>query len=80
MASMDAPTLEFFVSDFFMNLTPEQEAQIIEALESARDFIEYKLGDDYQPWKHSWRDYRNSLWAYSLEEYHSAVDAILTSG
>lgn len=78
MASMDAATLEFFVSDAFMNLTPDQEAQIVEALEPAREYIEYKLGEDYDPDEHAWRDYRNSLWAYGLEDYHSVVQAILS--
>lgn len=77
MASMDAPTLEFFVHDLFMNVSDEQEVQIIAVLEPAREFVEYRLGSDYSPDEHSWRDYRNSLWAYSLEEYHQTVDAIL---
>lgn len=75
MASMDAATLEFFVADSFMNITPEQGRAIVVILEPERAWVEYRLGEDYDPAEHSWRDYRNSMW-YSLERYQVAIKAV----
>lgn len=77
MSSMDAPTLEFFISDsFHCELTAEQFKALVQLLEPHRESIEYKMREDYAPAEHSWRDYRNSMW-YSFEDLDPAIDKIL---
>lgn len=76
MASMDAATLEFFVADSFMDITPEQEREIVAILEEERRHIEYKMSSDYDPEEHSWRDYRNAMWD-TLGQYSAAIKAVI---
>lgn len=76
MSSMDAPTLEFFISDSFVPaLTEGQFKALVQLFEPHRESIEYRM-NDYDREEQSWRDYRNAMW-YSFEDMKPAIDKIL---
>jgi hypothetical protein len=77
MASMDEPTLEYWIRDSVYNVSNDKVEQIIKLLEPLREGIEYKLSEDYDPEEHSWRDYRNSLWYCVPDELNKEVDKII---
>lgn len=78
MSSCDEYTLEFFVEDsFFGNVTDEQLEKIVHLLEPEREWIEYRMLEDYDEECMSWRSYRNSMW-YSLDlMYEKRIEAIV---
>jgi len=75
MSSCDGSTLEFFVEDSFRGITTEQELKIIELLEPEREWIEYRILEDFDEETMSWRGYRNGMWD-SLERYDNQITEI----
>jgi len=76
MSSCDGWTLEYFVEDSFMNITSNQEERIVNLLEPEREWVEYRLLDDFDEETMSWRGYRNGMWC-ALEKYDNQIEKII---
>ena len=78
MSSCGEYTLEFFVRDsFFGNVTDEQLEKVVHLLEPEREWIEYRMLEDYDEECMSWRSYRNSMWDNIDPIYEKRIDAIV---
>lgn len=76
MSTCPGRTLEAYVSDAFMNITAEQERQLVAALAPWRIPIEMML-DCYEADEQSWRDYRNNMHDNLPPAAHAAIKAVL---
>jgi pantetheine-phosphate adenylyltransferase len=78
MSSYDGGGFDEWLRDsIYGQVTDEQMAKILEVLEPLREYIDEKIGLQFESDTMSWRTYRNDLWLCIPEDVNAKVAAIL---